>query len=612
MKPWWLSLTVLCILVVRVPAAPAKQAEKIEPIEVPISLENPQRESDQKMLLARKLIREGNYEAASALLETLYEQDQDNPSILNQLLFCYEQLDYLVKAQELARRFVERHPQNVTYRVKLAEVLVKQGKMEDAEAAYREAISLLQQGSVSSYQMVLQSLIKHSFETTALALIDTVRIKLQDSTLFALERGTILEQQNRYRDAAVEFSAVLDDTGREAADAENKLLSLLDYPESSSEVEQALLERTSRTVSSRAAKILSSFYLQTEQFDRATDFVLLQDSLEGQTGTPLVNFLHSCRERKQYQEAARIAEYILSRYQDSPIIGETYLLYADILVQLGRYGDAITMYDSIFALSQRDQDKAEALFLIGNVYLNHLYDYSQALSVFDSVVNYYQAGMGYLSAKLSIPYCYLRQGKLDEARTGFEKVLQGPLNESIQEEVEYHLALLQFFEKKFDSTKTALRKLLVDHPRGFYVNDAVQLLMVLEDAGEASELLNDFSNALLFGQRRMPDSVEAKLLLIVNNLNKALADVALYKLALLSMERADSAKAIEYIDQLAAEFPESYYLPYGLKTKADVFVTRPDGVQEAKAIYHHLLEKYPNYPFISEVREKMRQLEGEA
>jgi tetratricopeptide (TPR) repeat protein len=612
MKPWWLSLASLCIFAACVPSVPAQQAEKIEEIESPIILENPQGEFDQKVVLARKLIREGNYEAGSALLETLYEQDQDNPVILNQLLSCYEQLSYLVKAEELARRFVERHPQNVTYRVKLAEVLVKQGKTEDAEAAYREAISLLQQGSVSSYQMVLQSLIKHSFETTALALVDTVRIKLHDSTLFALERGTILEQQNRYRDATVEFSAVLDDTGRQASDAENKLLSLLDYPESSAEVEQALLEQTGRTTSSRAAKILSSFYLKTEQFDRAFDFAVLQDSLEGQTGTPLVNFLRSCRERKQYQEAARIAEYILSRYQDQPILGETYFLYADVLVQLGRYGDAITMYDSIFALSPRDQDKAEALFLIGNVYLNNLYDYPQALSIFDSVVSYYQAGVGYLNAKLSIPYCYLRQGKLDEARTGFEKVLQGPLNESIQEEVEYHLALLEFFEKKFDSTKTALRKLMVDHPRGFYVNDAVQLLMVLEEAAGASELLYDYSNALLFGQRRMPDSVEAKLLLIVHSWNKALADVALYKLTLLSIERADSAKAVEYVDQLAAEFPESYYLPYGLKTKADVFMTRADGVQEAKTIYHDLLERYPNYPFISEVREKMRQLEGEA
>ncbi len=611
MKRWWLSFTVLCILAAGVPSVLAKQAEKIEEIELPVILENPQGEFDQRVQLARKLIREGNYEAASALLEALYEQDQDNPVILNQLLSCYEQLGYLVKAEELARRFVERYPQNVTYRVKLAEVLVKQGKMEDAEAAYREAVSLLQQGSVSSYQMVLQSLMRHSFETTALALIDTVRLKLHDSTLFALERGTILGQQNRYRDAAFEFFAVLDDTGRQASDAENKLLSLLDYPESSAEVQQALLGQTGRAVSSRAAKILSSFYLQTEQYDRAIDFALLQDSLEGQTGTPLVNFVHSCRERRLYHEAARIAEYILSRYQDSPIVGETYFLYADVLVQLGRFEAAIATYDSIAALSPRTQDKAEALFLIGNVYLNHLYDYPQALSIFDSVMNYYQAGVGYLNAKLSIPYCYLRQGELAQARTGFERVLQGSLNESIQEEVEYHLALLQFFEKKFDSTKTALRKLLVDYPRGFYVNDAVRLLMVLEEAAGASELLYDFSNALLFGQRRMSDSVEAKLLLIVHSWNKALADLALYKLALLSIERADSTKAVEYVDQLAAEFPESYYLPYGLKTKADVFVTRPDGVQEAKAIYHHLLEHYPNYPFISEVREKMRQLEGE-
>jgi len=110
----------------------------------------------------------------------------------------------------------------------------------------------------------------------------------------------------------------------------------------------------------------------------------------------------------------------------------------------------------------------------------------------------------------------------------------------------------------------------------------------------------------------MPDSTAAKLFLIVNNPSRALADVALYKLAVLSLSRADSSAAIEFIEQLAEEFPESYYLPYGMKAKADIHLARPDGVEQARSIYRHLLEEYPNYPFISEVRKTMRQLEGEA
>lgn len=605
-------LAMLGVLTLSAPVARAGSASEAKELNLRLSVESLDGDVSQKVRLAHRLIRERNYEAASALLEMLYEQDKESSVVLNLLLNCYDHLGYSVKSETLTRRLVERHPENYTYRIRLAEVLAKQGKLEEAEAAYGDAVSLYPNGDVSPYRVILKSMISHNFEVTASALIDTARERFADSSLFALERGTILEKQNEYRQAALEFFVVLDDTGKVAGNAEKRLLLLLNYPESSAEVEQALLVQTDKVVNVRAAKVLSSFYLKAEQFEQAFDFAVLQDSLEGQMGTSLLHFMRSCRERKLYHQAARMAEYILSRYHNHPIIAETYFLYADALVQLGRFDEAIATYDSIAATFPRTQDKAEALYRIGDIYLNNLNDYPRALTILDSVVVHYQAGVGYLSAKLAISYCHLREGRLDRAKTSFEDMLQGRLNEGMKEEVEYNLALLLFFEKKFDSSKVAFRKLLVDYPRGFYVNDVVQLLLLFEEGGGAPKLLYDFSNALLFEQMRLPDSMTAKLLLIAHDPNKALADIALYKLAMLSLDRSDPATAIEYIDQLAAGFPESYYLPYGLKTKADIYVARPDGIEQAKSMYRHLLENYPNYPFISEVRKKMHQLEGGA
>jgi tetratricopeptide (TPR) repeat protein len=612
-------LTVLTLWGLLVCSLFPAETEKTKP-PVPLQTEriapdNPRGDRDQKLPLVRRLMRAQNYEGASALLEAMYEETPDDPVIVNLLLACYDRLGYMTKSETLARRLVELFPNNVTYRIKLAEALAKQGKDEEAKAAYREALARLHPRNIqnlSAYRMVFRSMMRHEFDDMALALIDSVRSQREDPTRFALERGTILERRNQYRAATGEFFAVLNDSGRVARDAENKLLSLLEYPESSDTVEQTLLELTAADTSSRAARILTSFYLKAERFDRAFEFAVMQDSLEGGNGTMLLNFVHRCQERKLYREAARMAEYILSRYQNQPLANQTYLLYADALTKLGRYDEAIKVYDTLVVLSPRAQDKAEALYLIGDIYLNYLQDYPRALAVFDSVVNNYQAGMGYLNARLAIPFCYLRQGKLTRARSAFSDMLQRRLNNNIKEEVEYYLALLLFFEKKFDSSRVALRKLLVDHPRGFYVNDAVQLLLVMDEAESAPEVLYDYSNALLFEQRRMPDSVEAKLLRIVQDKNKALADVALYRLALLSMERSDSAKAVAYIDQLSKEFSDSYYLPYGLKIKADILVAHPEEVGKAKEIYRLLLEKYPNYPFISNVRERMRQLEGSA
>jgi len=601
----------LSVLVLSMPAGLAEIAQKPKEPNLQLSVASPGSEEDQKIRLARKLIREKNYQAASALLETVYEQEKDKPVVLNLLLDCYNYMGYFVKSEMLTRHLVESFPQNYSCRVRLAEVLARQGKIDEAKAAYDKTISLLPDVGLGAYQIVLRSMVSYGFDSLALDLIDTVRERSADTSLFALERGKILEEREEYRPAALEFFVLLNDTGRVASEAEKRLLALFDYPQSSAEVEKTLLEQVTKTVNFRAAKILSSFYLKAGQFERAFDFAVLQDSLGGQTGNSLMLFMRSCRERKLYTQLTRMAEYILSRYRNRPVIGDTYFLYADALVQLGRFDEAIATYDSIVAVFPRPQDKADALFQIGSIYLNNLNDCSRALTVFDSVVTHYRAGRGYLNARLARPYCYLREGRLDKARTGFENILNSRLNEDMKEEVEYNLALIFFFDRKFDSSQVALRKLMVDYPRGFYINDALLLLVLVGEADGASSLLNDFSDALLFEQMRLPDSTTARLLLIAQDPNQALADVALYKLATLSVDRSDSTKAIEYIDRLAANFPESYYLPYGLKTKADIYVSRLDGIEQAKSIYRHLLEKYPNYPFTSEVRKKMRQLEGE-
>ncbi|MEW5995050.1 MAG: tetratricopeptide repeat protein, partial [Candidatus Zixiibacteriota bacterium] len=176
----------------------------------------------------------------------------------------------------------------------------------------------------------------------------------------------------------------------------------------------------------------------------------------------------------------------------------------------------------------------------------------------------------------------------------------------------YYLALIRFFDKEFDSSRVALRKLLVDYPRRFYVNDALQLLTLMDRAENERDLLYEFSGALLFEQMRQPDSTAVKLELLAQGPNRALADIALYRLALLKLRLSDTVTAVGYIDRLENDFPESYYLPYALKAKADVCFSRADDREQARAIYRRLLEEYPNYPFISEVREIIRALEGEA
>ena len=111
----------------------------------------------------------------------------------------------------------------------------------------------------------------------------------------------------------------------------------------------------------------------------------------------------------------------------------------------------------------------------------------------------------------------------------------------------------------------------------------------------------------------LPDSAVFRLTAAVNSLNKALSDIALFQMTEIVLENGDDMQAVNYVDRMAKEFPESYYLPFGLKIKADILFDLEDSnnsKNEAKQIYKTLLESYPNYPFINEVRQILRESES--
>ena len=573
-------------------------------------VQKPSTDLDRRVVVARQLIRQRNYEGASALLEVVLEGDPGNRVVQSLLMTCYEQLKYYEKAEVLARDFVSQSPQNLSYRLKLAELLMAQGKRDEGAQAYQEAVKLAGSFELNRYRLVVSSMIANGEDSAAIALIDSARVSQSDPHLFGVEKGQLLEEDKQYAAAAREYyPLLLQDTTMDAMNAERRLLSLLDFVESSPEVEKTLLAVSEGTVSQRVLRLLATYYLRSEQFDKAFTYTIKQDSLEQRKGATLMNFMHQCRDRKLYDQVIRMGEYVLAQYPDAPFTLDAQHLYAEALTHTGRLEDALAVYRAIDSNAVNGNIHAEALYDMGDIYLNYLNDYPTALKYFDSVTARYPQGMGYLLSMRGKPFCYLRMGRLDDAREQFGQLLNHRLNDDMQEEGRYYVGLIDFFEHEFDTAQVAFKKLTIDYPRGFFVNDALELMMMITEAKNSPDLLSSYADALMYAQQRLPDSTLKNLESIVEADNKTLADVALFKLATLELERADSTQALEYVEKLVSGFPESYYLPYGLKMKADVLLQREGKTEEAKAIYRQLLETYPNYPFISEVRKKMRELE---
>lgn len=566
-------------------------------------------EADRRIGVARTLIRQDNHEAAAALLESVLESEPNNGAAQNLLLVCYRELNYTLKAEALLRQLLARDPASYYLRVTLAEMLAGQGKTDEAIAAYNDAAELLTDWNDPRIPNLIRSQLNSGVVDHALDYVNRARRETGDSTLFALECGQLLERQGKYRRAVREYFPLLaDDTSRMAADAEKRLFEMLTFVGSSKETEDALLHVSADALNPRALRLLSTHFIQTEQFDRAYETTLQQDSVDNGQGEALLYFIRQCAERRQYAQVCRMAERVASRYDlRSPVFIDALFHYADALAGLGEPDSAVVVLQQVVAASQSDNDRGEALYRIGTIYSDELNDCDRALVYYDSVVAGYRRGMGYLNARLQIPRCQIRLGELETATRTYTNLRDSRLSPEMNEEIDYQLAMIRVYRKQFDSAQVALRKLMVDYPRGFYVNDALRLVVTLNEIGENEQAAYDYSDALYFAARRMPDSARLRYDRLASG--QALADIALLKLAELDLADHDSTSAMQSLNRMIERFPDSYYFPFGLKAKADLMMVDSKTVEEAVAIYRRLLADFPNYPFISEVRQRLRQYE---
>ena len=571
---------------------------------------------DRMISVARRFMTNRDFQSAADLLENVYAQSDlgpRKPMVENLLRTCYEQLKQYEKEELLLRRMVTENT-NGDYRPKvwLAELLAKTSHTEEAEGLYDDVMAALADDdhAFPKQQTTLRSMVAVALDDKALEYIAQLRQQTGDPLLFANERGTVLEGRRQYANAAREYLPVLEqDSTNEATIAERKLLDLLEFEESSKDVEKLLLTMADSASGRRTLNLLVDFYLKVGKYPQAFSASLRREALAGNTGFGLLDYMRRCSEREAWTEVVRMGDTLLARGVHQKIQSEVTMTYGRALEELGRYQDAIAQYERLAASAPHGVVVGDALYHIGAVYADRLGDYATAQVYFDSVVTDYPHGFSYLSALTALPRCYLKQGNLKEAQEKYAELSTMDLTDDAEEEALYYEALVRFFRKQYDSAAVGLQKVIVEYPKGYYVNDAIGLLLVLKTAQQDDALLYDYSNAQLFAFRGMADSSRVMLEKLIDAANKSLADLALFKLSDLCLSQADSAGTIAAVDRLEKEYPESYYLPMGLKTKADLLVHTESGLTEAKQLYRLLLEQYGDYPFASEVRETLRQLE---
>lgn len=563
---------------------------------------------NQSLQHARQLIGQRKYEGAAAFLEPLYSENPKNTTVVNLLRTCYTNLNQPLKLENMYKKQIELNPVNLSFRIGYAEAAAQLGNDKDALKRYDDAIKAVR--NKNSYRSVLLSMFKYDYTDKAGEIIRNLRIEQNDSTMMVIEMGQYYEKSKQYRKAAEEYYKIFNDTSNLSREAVSRIQALLAFEESSEPTEKFLLELEGSLNNERILNSLSTHYLNSKQYDKAYQYIIKQDSVASVKGSIATSFLVRCYNLKLYDMTIKIGDYIDKTYKDNQgFIVTSYIYYGNACIEKKLYDKAESIYKTIMRFARSPRDKADVINKLGEIELFGRHNYDAALTLFDSVINHFQQGSGYNTALLNRPYCYILQNNVPKALTAYKQIDMNRLNPDLKEEVEYHIGFTYLLNKEIDSAKAVFSKMIVDYPKGFYFNDIMKHMLILDEAADVPTVIYDYSNLLLFKKQKATDSVIVTLRKISDDPAGVLADMALLDLANIYIGQTDTANSLSVIEKLEIEFPDSYYLPTGLKLKADIFYQDTATVDKAVNIYRQLLEEHPFYPFTDEIRSILRDYE---
>ncbi len=566
--------------------------------------------NDADLDLVRQLIRRRSYISAANLLEDMFSRDSANPRVVDLLLDCYFQLKAYSKAELLLERQIENFPFAFIYYNRLLEVYLK----TNADSLVNEHIETSLEkfpGDEGIYRVLIDGLIKYGYNKRALDLINKGREQFSNPQLFAMESAQIHETRGEYEDAAREYMHIYQNDTTRSRLAERKMSSLIRYPGADEKLVPFFKQLSDSLPDNEfALKFLEEAYILSERFEEAFDITVRLDSVKSTQGSEIFSYMRRCRERRLYQQVIEAGEYIEQRDYKRMPFADYKFYYAEALTKVGRLNEAIAMYDTIVTEYPRKHDKGHALIAIGNIYHYQLSDYELARKYYDSVYNWFN-NIPRLrhNARLEIGRILLIEGDLQGAENVFEYLNGNASTEEEKEMAAFNLAMIELYRKNYEDADLMFRRLISQYPRGFYVNDAlITSLIIEESAGQYEPALDKFSEAVYFDVRQMPDSVKNRLNGIIELGRTPLAGPAHYRLAKIHLAYQDTAAAMTIINNMESEYKDDYFFPYCYKIKGDIKLEKGDR-EEAKAIYTDILENYPAYPLVGEVRRILREME---
>ncbi|MGD1044117.1 MAG: tetratricopeptide repeat protein [Bacteroidota bacterium] len=578
-----------------------------------------------KLRLAQGFEEAGEWERAVALYEDLNTLEPNNFLFLDGLQRSYTQIKEYGKAINVVRRWLIVQPGDMNKVTTLGGLYYDSGNETAADSVWKSVIAI-DSNNAQLYRVVANEMLQHRMYDQCIRTYLDGRSMSKSEAMFADELGNLYTALQQYTSASKEYLRLIKTTPEQLPLVQSRLNAFTAKPEGISAASETVKDELKNLPDNIALHRLYAWLLSEERrYDAALEQYRIIDRLSHADGNELFNFAQRLHQERAYKTASEAFKEIIDEHKSSLLLPYARFGYARALEELvtlsdttaslsepqPTYNSAIQLYESIAAEHANPDLAAQSLYRIGVIKFDKLFDLNGALDAFNRLKDVQSTSNISNDAVLKTGDIQIARNDLAGARKEYDRFSKISLV-VYQDQAAFKLAELDYFEAKFDSALSILKRFNTNLNTDL-ANDALQLqYFIQENNSSAPEALTEFAKAdLSMRQRKYSESLVQFQDIVEHYSTALLVDDAMMKIGELYLLLKRPNEAMRAFSFIADSIQLSILKDRAQFRIAEICQTVLNNKSQAIDAYEKLLSQFPNSLYAEESRKRIRLLRGD-
>ena len=585
----------------------------------------PQQIQNERLLsLARSYEQSGLFAQSLELYQRLWRDEPQNVIYYRGVRQSFINLKQPDQALAVGQKMLASNPSPMI-EADLGDAYYKLGQEKHAFSAWDNMIQKSPKNK-SIYQIVASAMLSNRLYEDAIKIYERGRAALKDNKVFIIEMAHIYQARMEYQKAILLYLEYLDHDPGQYVYVEQNIAGFASDPELIGEVEKILIENIKKNPNKiEIRNLLAALYMRSanyqsalQEFSLIDEYVVTRPDHEKQkVGSQLFNFAQNAFNDGKFEFAIQAYTLLLSRYPDSPYSGNSKYGMANAYENTGDFARAIEMYQEIINTYQKSPLAKQSYFRIGEIKLDQFSLADEAESYFQEVLKIPVNVSLNFDAMFRIGDCYIQQGAFDRARNWYNQLAtRYGASDDVEKKALLKLGKIDYWAGNFDGASKYFDRIrnepvnITDDRAGFYVNDALEFMIFIEENKQSQEQLKQFARGSLFvEQKQYEKALEIFYEITQHRKPDPLEDDTWLKIGQLEYRLGRYQNALTAFQNVIQNYPESVHCDLAQKMIGEIYEVGLKDFSRAQQAYEVVLTSYPNSVLLEEVRKRIRGLE---